>query len=512
MKKSISVIMVAWVSLAAVQSFARPNILFAISDDQCWPHAGAYGCKFVQTPAFDRIAREGILFNNGFCAAPQCSPTRASILTGRNIWQNEEAGTHASWFPKELKVYTEILQSAGYHVGYTGKGWAPGKVEPGGRTENPAGKNYRVQLKEAPPAKGISKIDYAAGFEKFIKERKEGQPFCFWYGATEPHRVFEYGSGAKAGKKLEEAVVPDFLPDDPLVRNDLLDYAFEIEWFDRHLGKIIVKLEEIGELENTLIVVTSDNGMAFPRAKANLYELGIHMPFAARWGKGIKKPGREVDDFVNHIDLAPTFLDAAGVAIPKEMIGHSMLNLFNSDKSGWIDPQRSFTLTGRERHTHARPDNLGYPARSIRTKDFLYIHNFKPDRWPAGDPAPYPYMDIDGCPTKDFMMESKDEGFMAMQRAAVAKRPAEELYFIGKDPQSVRNVAGNPEYARVKQELAKQLDELLRSQGDPRALGYGDIFDSYPRLSPMRKEFEGWTENAYNPKYQKLAEEARAAP
>jgi len=249
--------------------------------------------------------------------------------------------------------------------------------------------------------------------------------------------------------------------------------------------------------------------MAFPRAKANLYELGIHMPLAARWGQGISKPGRAVDDFVNHIDLAPTFLEAAGVAVPAAMTGRSLLNLFNSEKSGWIDPQRTFTLTGRERHTHARPDNQGYPARAIRTRDFLYIRNFKPGRWPAGDPTPFPYMDIDDCPAKDFMLKSKDEAVMALQQAAVARRPGEELFLIGKDPQSLRNVAGNPEYALVKQELAKQLDDLLRSQGDPRALGYGDIFDSYPRLSPMRKEFEGWSESAYNPKYQKLAEEAK---
>ncbi|MDA3923911.1 MAG: sulfatase [Kiritimatiellae bacterium] len=508
MNKNI-LMMIAVLSLTALHCVARPNILFAISDDQSWPHAGAYGCKFVKTPAFDRIAKEGILFNNGFCAAPQCSPTRASILTGRNIWQNEEAGTHASWFPTKLKVYTEILQSAGYHVGYTGKGWAPGKVEPNGRKNNPAGNRYTVKYKTPMPATGINKTDYAAGFEKFMEDRKEGQPFCFWYGAFEPHRSFEYGSGAKSGKNLESVKPPEFLPDDALIRNDLLDYALEIEWFDKHLARIIAKLEVMGELDNTLIVVTSDNGMSFPRAKANLYEYGIHMPMAARWGKGIKNPGREINDFVNHIDLAPTFLDAAGVSVPDDMTGRSMLNLFESEKSGWIDPQRDYTLSGRERHTHARPDNQGYPARSIRTRDFLYIRNFKPERWPAGDPAPYPFMDIDDCPSKTFMQDSKSDEITALQQLAVARRPAEELYFIVKDSQTMKNVAGNPEYALAKQELSKRLDKLLRSQGDPRALGYGDIFDSYPRLSPMRKDFDGWTENKYNPKYQKLAEEAR---
>ena len=128
-------------STEQVAQTQRPNILFVISDDQSYPHTSAYGYKAVSTPAFDRVAREGILLTNAFVASPGCSPSRAALLSGLNCWQTREAGTHASTFPADLPIYTEVLEKAGYHVGLTGKGWGPGKVV--GRPHNPAGKGLR---------------------------------------------------------------------------------------------------------------------------------------------------------------------------------------------------------------------------------------------------------------------------------------------------------------------------------------------------------------------------------
>ena len=276
---------------SALAKSARPNILFAIADDQSFPHASAYGSGFVKTPAFDRVAREGLLFTQAFCPAPGCSPSRASILTGRNIWQNREAGTHASNFPSDLKVFTRALEEeAEYRVGYTGKAWGPGNHTITGWSENPVGKAYNRHNMESP--KGISGRDYARNFEEFLQEQPSEKPFFFWFGAHEPHRAYEDGAGLRAGKSLESAEVPAFLPDHPTIRSDLLDYAVEIEWFDQHLERMLSLLEKKGLLEDTLIVVTADNGMPFPRAKANLYEFGIHAPMAMRWEKGI--PGGEL--------------------------------------------------------------------------------------------------------------------------------------------------------------------------------------------------------------------------
>ena len=484
----------------------KPNILFAISDDQSWIHTGISGCKIVNTPAFDRIAKEGVLFNNAFCAAPQCSPNRASILTGRHIWQNEEAGTHGSNFPKKLQVFPDLLEDDGYVVGFTGKPWGPGNWEITGWKRNPAGNEYNKFKMKSTPANGINRVDYATNFGDFLDQRPKDKPFCFWYGCKEPHRKYEKGTGLKAGKKLEDVNIPGFYPDAEEIRNDILDYAVEIDWFDEHLGEMLKKLEEIGELDNTIIVVTSDNGMPFPRAKANNYEYGIHMPLAVRWGDKVKG-GRVVNDLISFIDYAPTFLEAAGIYAPEEMTGKSFFNVLVSNEEGFVDSTRNRILTGRERHTHARPNNFAYPVRAIRTHDYLYIWNLKPDRWPAGDPTgsgdPDGYHDIDGSPTKTYLLENKDKKNVKKYfDLAVAKRPEEELYDIKKDPACTKNLADVNEFKTLAKKLRTELEQALTEQGDPRMLGYGDVIESYPRYSRMRK-FKGFKKRGeYNPEYQ----------
>jgi len=502
-------------SLRSLDAAARrPNILLVISDDQSWPHAGAYGCRFVNTPAFDRVAREGVLFTHCFCPAPGCAPSRAALLTGMNIWQLEEAAAHASLFPRKFEVYPELLDAAGYHVGYTGKGWGPGSWEAGGRKQNPAGPEYNNKRLEEPPTEGIAThSDYLWNFTDFLQQRPEGKPFCFWCGVREPHRPFEPGSGLRAGKKLENVEVPPFLPDTDEVRSDLLDYALEIDVFDTVLGRIIDKVEEIGELDNTLIVATSDNGMGFPHAKSDLYEFGTHMPLAVRWGDRVRG-GRVVDDLVSFIDLAPTFLEAAGLEPPAEMTGKSMMNIMSSSKSGRVDPHRSRVFTGKERHSHQRRDNLGYPSRAIRTEKYLYIRNFKPDRWPGGDF----YADIDrdrrvpepGTGTRNFMIAHKDDlSIRDLLDRTFAKRPTEELYLVEEDTGCLHNLAYNPDFTEVRNQLRAELEKFLTEQKDPRVLGYGDIFDSYPRFLSMRDDLPGFKERGkYNPEYQKKAEDA----
>ena len=251
----------------------RPNILFAISDDQSFPHVSAAGDPVVRTPSFDRVAEQGVLFTNAICGSPGCAPSRAAILTGRGPWQLGEAGTHAAHFPNDLEVYPSLLEAAGYHTGSTGKGAGPANFE--GWEHNPAGRPYQAREFAGTP-EGIRQTDYAANFTDFLAGREDGQPFCFWYGGSEPHRSFQEGRGLESGKRLQDVRVPAFLPDCDVVRSDLLDYYMEIEWFDAQLGTMLDQLRTAGELENTLIVATSDNGMAFPRAKATMYEYGIH--------------------------------------------------------------------------------------------------------------------------------------------------------------------------------------------------------------------------------------------
>jgi len=499
----LAAVLRASVCLAAESTAGRPNVLIAISDDQSYPHASAYGCKMVRTPAFDRIAQEGVLFTSAFAASPGCSPSRAAMLTGRYPWQLEHAGTHASSFHAKYVTFPDLLEQAGYFVGYTGKGWGPGNWKDGGRARNPAGPVFNEHRIDERPD-GVHADDYAANFESFLSQRPAGKPFCFWYGGHEPHRRFQKGIGLEKGGKLEDVVVPAFLPDTPEIRSDLLDYCFEIQWFDQHLARMLHALERSGELDNTIVIVTSDNGMAFPRAKANVYEYGIHMPLAIRWAKRV--PGaRTVDDLVSLIDLAPTILAAAGIEHPSArsgqppMSGRSLMNILQSKKGGTVDATRTGVYSARERHSSSRYDNLAYPQRCLRTRQYLYIRNFRPERWPAGAPQKYEtdgtlgpmhggYHDIDACPTLAFLIERRDDPTVGrFFHMAVDRRPAEELYDIAEDPGCVNNLADSPAAVDAKKKLVARFEQYLTKTGDPRIVDGGDIFESYKRYSRIRK-------------------------
>ena len=457
----------------------RTNILFVLADDQSWLHTGIAGSKLVKTPAFDRVAREGVLFTNSFCASPSCTPSRGSILTGRQMWQIEEMGVLYGTVPPKYPLFTHLLEDAGYHVGFTGKSWAPGDWKAGGLKRHPVGKEYnRRRIEERLPP-GISPYDYAANFDDFLSARKPGTPFFFWFGSQEPHRVYDPGLGLRFGKKLADADVPPFLPHSDEIRSDILDYCAEIDSYDTHLEQMLKRLESIGELDNTLIVSTSDNGMPFPRAKANLYDYGTHMPLAIRWGKH-GRGGQKTDAFVSHIDFAPTILEAAGVAAPAGITGKSLIPLLRGEKQ----EGRDCVYTAMERHTWCRPEGAGYPMRAIRTADHLYIRNFAPDRWPTGGPEFISsnktlHGDVDGGPSKTFMTTPDNQRKFARQYAlAFGKRPSEELYELAGDPFQVKNLAADQKHKAVKERLWVRLEAYLKQTGDPRIEGL-DPWQSY---------------------------------
>jgi len=472
----------------------RPNILFIIADDASRDSFGAYGSTWVKTPGFDRIAQEGVLFTQAYDCNPKCAPSRACLLTGRYSWQLEEACNHQPILSNKWVFYPWLLENAGYEIGYTGKGWGPGVWKGGGvakaKGDNPAGHAWN-RIHHKPPYKGISGLDYAANFAAFLDARDKKKPFCFWLGTWEPHRSYEHNSWKRDGRDISKVTVPPYLPDNKTVRGDLADYAIEVEWFDHHIVRALKYLESRGLLDDTLIIATSDHGMPFPRVKGQIYEDGFHVPFAARWGGKIKS-GRSVSDFITFPDLAPTLMELAGVPAPKQMTGSSFAKQLLSEKSGRIDPARDHTLLGKERHDIGRTDgellSVGYPARAIRTDAFLYVRNFKPNRWPVGDPK-YGFMNCDSSPTKHYLTrkspENKNNPYFLL---AFGKRPAEELYRITDDPSCMKNLAADPDFAKVKSRLWKQLESELKTQGDPRILGGGDIFDYYPYWNVKRQQ------------------------
>lgn len=495
----------------------RPNILFAISDDQSHVHTSYAGCTFINTPAFDRIAREGVYFANCYAGSPGCAPSRSSIVTGRYHWQNEQSGQHASSWLKKYVPFIDELAGNGYVTGRTGKGVSPfqyarSEADSLWRQTDAAGiEHSQIQYKpesNLPPTSGISQTNYFANFKYFMEHIRKDQAFFFWYGAKEPHRKFEQGSWQRTDKTISPSHVPAFLPQHEIVQGDMLDYAVEIEWFDNHLELMLAYLESIGELDNTIVIVTSDNGMAFPRAKANCYEFGSHVPFAIRYPKQFEG-GRRIETPVSFVDIAPTLLDVTNTN-PTTMLplsGQSLIRLLENKQARLT---RDFALSGRERHSSSRYLNRGYPQRMIRHDSFIYIWNMKPERWPAGAPQKFnpqdtssllplyglneqgqylhqsSFTDIDDCPTKTYTIEhSQDEAYYFS--LAHDKRPDKEMYNVVSDPYCLKNLADNSSKLEVIDGLRSLLlSELFRTK-DPRVVGPDtEIFDSYLRYSKMR--------------------------
>lgn len=466
----------------------RPNILLCISDDHSWAHASAYRVSgLARTPHFDRVANTGALFTHGFVTAPSCSPARASLLTGRFIWQNEEAGVHASIFPAKFPLFTRLLAANGYHMGSSVKVWGPGNFREGGPN---------VARTSFPPEAGIHEMTGGkqikrgpVAFRRFIDEGG-GRPFCFWFGSTDPHRNYDTAERKAAWGDREATArdVPPFLPDIPEFREDLANYGFEIERFDSEVGELLEVLRETGLENNTIVIITSDNGMPWPRSKRECYEYGIHVPLAISWPAGMPA-GRVIDDFVSHADVAPTLLEAAGVAVPDMMTGRSFLHVLRSERGGLVDPARTWVVAGKERHNPARAGNTCYPERAIRTEQFLMIWNLKPDRWPTG-PA---YSDIGWYYYPEVFRriragEEDRPGVMAAFTKGTEKRPEIELYDIKNDPGCLRNLAGNPLFVAVQEDLWSRLKSVLRDQGDPRMVGRGDCFDNSPSFIKLEGE------------------------
>jgi len=465
----------------------RPNILFCIADDASYPHMGAYGCNWIHTPAFDRIAREGIMFTRCYTPNAKCAPSRSCILTGLNSWQLKAACNHQPLFPSEFLSFIETLGTHGYYTGFTGKGWAPGN--PGttdGRTRRLTGKQYGARILD-PPTKMISQNDYSGNFRDFIAGVPEDTPWCFWYGGHEPHRAYEFTSGVlQGGKKTSDlGEIPGIWPDNDSVRHDLLDYAFEIEYFDKHLQAVLEELEARDQMSNTVIVVTADNGMPFPRIKGQEYEFSNHLPLAIMWPEGIKNPGRVEDDFVSFIDFAPTFIELAGLdwgrsGMHPSSPGKSLTPIFNVSNEERVKAFRDFVVFGKERHDVGRPGDQGYPIRGIVLGDFLYVKNFEPDRWPAGNPETG-YLNCDGGAAKSLILNMRRRGedhrYWDM---SFGKRPEMELYNIKVDPWCIVNLAADEDMEDTLAFLQAKLFNQLTNERDPRMAGQGELFERYP--------------------------------
>lgn len=525
MKLLRSLLLVALPLALQAAEAPRLNILFVFADD--WGrYASAYAAvdgkpsinDVIRTPNVDRVAREGALFRRAFVNAPSCTPCRSSMLTGRFFFNTGRGAilNGAVWDPA-IPSFPLLLRDAGYHIGKSYKVWSPGTpadapiggqqyaYEKAGRAPNNFSEEATAMVAAGSTIEAAREkiLDQVRGnFDAFIADRKPNQPWLYFFGPTTTHRTWIKGSGKKLWGIEPDALkgkMPEFLPDVPEVREDVADYLGECQAVDAYVGVLMKKLEESGELEHTIVVVTGDHGMpGVPAGKCNLYDHGTSVALAIRWPGG--KPGRVIDDFVCMPDMAPTFMEIGGVTPPTGLYGRSLLPLLKSEKSGQIDPSRGSVVTGRERHVAtAREDNKPYPMRALRTDDFLYIRNFAPDRWPMGAPysasepgSPPPleilerdtyaaFPDMDASPTKAWLIWHREEpAWKWLSDFAFGKRPGEELYDLRKDPHEIHNVAADPAYAEQKEKFAKELMKILTDAGDPRVTGDGQTFECAP--------------------------------
>lgn len=520
MRCSLLILLCSWTS--CLQAADRPNILFAFADD--WGRYASVYAKLepggpsdvVSTPHFDRVAAEGVLFRHAFVNAPSCTPCRSSLLSGQYFWRTGRGAIlQGAIWDDTIPTWPLLLEKAGYHIGHTHKVWSPGTPANapfgGQRTAyNSAGGRFNgfsqyVSGKDDHDAAKQELYHQVRGnFQSFLQDRQENEPFCYWFGPTNVHRKWIKGSGKTLwGLDPDDlkGKLPPFLPDVDIVREDIADYLGEVQAFDAGLGVLLEMLEEVGELENTIVIVSGDHGIpGIPRGKCNLYDLGTHVPLAIRWGQKIPA-GRVVDDFVCLPDLGPTILDAAGVTVPDVMTGRSMLAVLESRKQGLIDARNDAVIVGRERHVASvREGNLPYPQRAIRTRDFLYIINFKPDRYPMGHgpgfgqpTRPLPtydelanntfvaYGDLDASPTKAWLtLQLGVPGMESYLDFAFGLRPQFELYDLRKDPHQLKNVAGDPDYLEVESKLSARLMRVLQETNDPRVMGDGSTYDKPP--------------------------------
>ena len=441
----------------------KPNILFLLADDFSYPFSSAYGDKIVRTPNLEKLAKNGTKFTNAYASSPSCTPSRAAMLTGKYPHKLGEGVNLTGKLDVQVPTFVQILREQGYFVGFERKGWAPGDYTKMGYTENPAGKEIE--------------------FKKLLDTIQQDQPFFFWFGTNDPHRFFPFGAGRRHGIQPDKIKVPGFLPNTSEVRNDLADYFHLIENFDREIGELLTLLSESGRLENTIIVVTSDNGMPFPRAKANLYDHGSRVPLmVSHFGNKYAKNATH-SSFVNLIDLMPSFLEMAGVGNWPDVDGKSLVPVL----TGKASLHREEVYLERERHCLCRLDDgmlAGYPMRAVRDEKFLYIKNFRPHRSPAGDESipgtPSIFGDIDGGPSKALLLDNRDDPSIQYYfQLATDKRPAEELYDVQNDPFQLRNLAGDSRYAEALKRMSAKLSAWMEKEEDPRRNGQGDEIDRY---------------------------------
>lgn len=428
----------------------RPNVVLFIADDVSWNDFGCYGNKAARTPNIDKLANNGIRFDHAYLTASSCSPSRSSIITGRYPHNNGKASElhqpisgHLPWFP-------ELLRDAGYYTALSGKHHMKSTAPKKGPAARPRAFDHTDRGRSEANSGGH------ANWVSVTQNRPRDKPFFFWFAAFDAHRDWdadnqwdkrEYGPMHQP----KDVVVPPFLRDDEVTRNDIASYYNEVTRFDHFIGRVVDELEKQEELDNTLILVMADNGRPFPRAKTRLHDSGMRTALVAHWPNGIAKKG-PATALVSAVDLAPTVLQMAGCSIPETVQGVSILPVLNGSE----DSVRDYAFSEHNWHDYEAH------GRSVRHGDFLLVRNFRP-QLPWQGPA-----DSVRSPSHQSLLSGRDAGELnaAQQDVFLAPRPQVELYNMATDPWQLTNLTDNTDYSVVRKELVTVLERWMDETGD----------------------------------------------
>jgi N-sulfoglucosamine sulfohydrolase len=428
-------------------AFAAKNVLLIIADD-LGLQLSCYGDMLAKTPNLDAFARSATRFTHAFASVASCSPSRATLLTGMPTHQSGQYGlahaTHNFNSFRSTKSIPGYLQSAGYRSGVVAKLHVlPKEV-------------YPFDAEIADP--GRNPVAVTAKAKKFIEESAD-KPFFLLVGLTDPHRAAKgFANENKYPAEVPKVTydpksltVPGFLPDVPEVRADLADYYQSVTRMDYAVGLLLKMLEEQKKADDTLVIFLSDNGIPFPGAKTTLYDSGLHLPLIIR--KPGNKPGIVTNAMASWTDIAPTVLDWAGVAVPKNLPGRSLLPVLES-----AEPKNWDTVYGSHQFHEI---TMYYPMRMIRTRSHKLIANL-------ASGLEYPHAsDLWESPTWQAVLKQDLQQLGQRSRASFLHRPAYELYDVQADPLETKNLAKSPESAEVLKELQAKLMAWREATKDP---------------------------------------------
>ena len=449
--KLLTILIIATLVLASCNNHEtksrQPNFIVFIADDAAWNDCGPYGNTQIKTPNINKLAEDGLVFDNAYLTTSSCSPSRCSILTGRYPHSTGAPELHMP-LPANQILFAGQLQEAGYYTAVAGK--------------------YHIGPKRA-------EFDtiYGGGpsgcenWVKALEERPKNKPFFLWLAAIDPHRNYQSNTIPEPHNP-ENVTVPPFLPDADSTRKDLALYYDEISRLDSYLGKVMDELKLQGIDDNTLVIYMTANGRHFPRCKTRMYDSGIKTPFIVRW-PGVIQKGR-TKSMVSSIDIAPTFCELAGAVLPETFQGISFAPiLYQPEKE-----TRKYIAAEHNWHDYQAHE------RAIRNRDFLYIRNAFPE-FNASPPA-----DAVRSLTYQEMIKLNEEGKLneVQKDCFITPRFAEELYDVRKDPYQLNNLVENKEYIRDLEEMRKLLDDWITT------------FDDKIPENPTPDKFDRWTGNS----------------